>query len=292
MSEAPRLTLDPDTPGVSRGHLVVTGGSDLGELWLPIFSVNKGVGPRLLFTGRNHGDELEGPIVARRLIDWLTEAQSYGSVIVVPVLNPLAVQASSRNTPLDGLNLNRVFRGCAGGSVTEQLADAVSRILFPMADTVFDLHSFGLRWDLPPAANNAPDCRETARMFGIVAQHQGKVFVCAEFGGSTIGANDLAIDEARVRNAIIALGLVEGKAEYPTFREQKSGQTLETHPSDELKSPAPGNFEPRHSVFDVVEQGDVIGIPHSPRAGHSIRLVQPAQRFSVSARRSQCTLMQ
>lgn len=288
MNEAPHLTFDLDMPGVSRGHLVVPGGSDRRELLLPVFSLNKGEGPRLLVTGGNHGDELEGPLVARRLIEWLQKEQICGRVIVLPVLNPLAVEAWSRNTPLDGLNLNRIFPGRADGSVTQRIADAVFRVLLPMADTVFDLHSFGPRWDFPPAATTHPIAdpdlmartvrmaeafklpltlvwqhNDTVGMFDIVAQNRGKVFVCAEFGGGTVGPNNLAIYEAGVRNAIIALGLVEGKAESSTFREQKSCQTLETHPSDELKSPAAGIFEPRRSVFDEVKQGDVIGILHS-----------------------------
>ncbi|MER9236837.1 succinylglutamate desuccinylase/aspartoacylase family protein [Mesorhizobium sp. M0622] len=287
MSEEPHLTFDLDTPGVSRGHLVVPGGADRGELSLPVFSLNKGEGPRLLVTGGNHGNELEGPIVARRIIKWLPEAQTCGRVIVLPVLNPLAVEAWSRNTPLDGLNLNRVFPGRPDGSVTERIADAVSRVLLPMADTVFDLHSFGPTWDFPPAATTHPIAdpdlmartvrmaesfklpltlvwqhNDTAGMFDITAQNLGKVFVCAEFGGGTVGADNLAIYEAGVRNALMALGLVEGKAEYPTFRQQKSGQTLETHPSDELRSPGPGIFEPRCSVLDEVKQGDLIGILH------------------------------
>ncbi|RUU37658.1 peptidase M14 [Mesorhizobium sp. M6A.T.Ce.TU.002.03.1.1] len=287
MNEAPHLTFDLDTPGVSMGRLVVPGGADCGELSLPVFSLNKGGGPRLLVTGGNHGNELEGPLVARRLIEWLPEAQTCGRVIVLPVLNPLAVQAWSRNTPLDGLNLNRVFPGRADGSVTERIADAVSRVLLPMADTVFDLHSFGPTWDFPPAATTHPiadrdlmartvrmaeafklpltlvwEYYDTAGMFDILAQNQGKVFVCTEFGGGTVGADNLAIYEAGVRNALIALGLVEGKAEYPTFHQQKSGQTLETHPSDELKSPAAGIFEPRCSVLDEVREGDLIGILH------------------------------
>lgn len=286
MSE-PHLTFDLDTPGESRGHLVVPGGADRGELSLPVFSLNKGEGPRLLITGGNHGNELEGPLVARRVIKWLPEAQTCGRVIVLPVLNPLAVEAWSRNTPLDGLNLNRVFPGRADGSVTERIADAVSRVLLPMAETVFDLHSFGPTWECPPAATTHPIAdpdlmastvrmaemfklpltliwqhNDTAGMFDIEAQNQGKIFVCPEFGGGTVGENNLAIYEAGVRNALIALGLVEGKAEYPTFREQKSGQTLETHPSDELKSPATGIFEPRRSVLDEVKQGDLIGILH------------------------------
>ncbi|RWE19833.1 MAG: peptidase M14 [Mesorhizobium sp.] len=287
MSEAPYLTFDLDTPGVSRGHLVVPGAADRGELSLPVFSLNKGEEPALLVTGGNHGNELEGPLVARRLIEWLPEEQTCGRVIVLPVLNPLAVQAWSRNTPLDGLNLNRVFPGRADGPVTERIADAVSRVLLPVVDTVFDLHSFGPTWDFPPATTTHPiadpdlmartvrmaeafklpltlvwEYNDTAGMFDIVAQNQGKVFVCTEFGGGTVGADNLAIYEAGVRNALIALGLIEGKAEKPTLHQKKSGRTLETHPSDELKSPATGIFEPRCSVLDEVKQGDLIGILH------------------------------
>lgn len=310
MSEAPHLTFDLDSPGVSRGHLVVPGGADRGELSLPVFSLNKGEGPRLLVTGGNHGNELEGPLVARRLIEWLPEAQTCGRIIVVPVLNPLAVEAWSRNTPLDGLNLNRVFPGRVDGSVTERIADAVSRVLLPMADIVFDLHS-GPRWDFLPAATTHPiadpdlrattirmaeafklpltlvwEYNDTAGMFDILAQNQGKVFVCAEFGGGTVGADNLAIYEAGVRNALIALGLVEGKAEYPTFRQQKSGQTLETHPSDELKSPAPGIFEPRCSVLDEVKQGDLVGILHpmDSLSGESIDIRAPRTSLVIGIR--------
>ncbi|WP_287115555.1 succinylglutamate desuccinylase/aspartoacylase family protein [Mesorhizobium sp.] len=156
MSDTPHLTFDIYTPGMSTGHLVVPDGPDCQALSLPVFSLNKGEGPRLLVTGGCHGNELEGPIVARRLIDWLPEAQICGRIIILPVLNPPAVQAWSRNTPIDGLNLNRVFPGRAEGSVTERIADAVSRVLLPMADIVFDLHSFGPMWDFPPASTTHP----------------------------------------------------------------------------------------------------------------------------------------
>ncbi|MER8395915.1 hypothetical protein NKH10_29385 [Mesorhizobium sp. M1340] len=50
-----------------------------------------------------------------------------------------------------------------------------------------------------------------------------QAFACTEFGGGTVGADNLAIYEAGVRDALIALGLVEGKTEYFTFGQQKSG---------------------------------------------------------------------
>lgn len=288
MSQAPYLTFDLDAPGVNTGHLVVPGGADCEALSLPVFSLNKGEGPRLLITGGNHGNELEGPLVARRLVDWLPEAQTCGRVIVVPEINPLAVQAWTRNTPIDGKNLNREFPGRPDGSVTERIADAISRVLLPLVDTVFDLHSFGPTWDIPPAVVAHPisdadlmaktvrlaeafklpvtllwEHDDTPGMFDTWAHRQGKVFICAEFGGGTVCAEGLAIYEAGVRNGLIALGLVHGETDYPTFRQQKSTQMLETLLSDKVKSPARGLFEPRCSIMDEVKQGQLVGVLHS-----------------------------
>lgn len=68
MTETPHLTLDPDKLGIGKGHLVVPKGVDSEALSLPVFSLNKGEGPRLLITGGCHGNELEGPIIARGLL--------------------------------------------------------------------------------------------------------------------------------------------------------------------------------------------------------------------------------
>ncbi|MES0076864.1 succinylglutamate desuccinylase/aspartoacylase family protein [Mesorhizobium sp. M0058] len=288
MKIIPHLTSDPDALGASAGHLVVPKGDDWEALSLPVFSFNKGEGPRLLITGGNHGDEMEGPIVARRLVDWLPREQSCGSVTIVPELNPLAVQAWTRNTPVDGKNLNRLFPGRSDGSVSERIADAVSRVLLPAADTIFDLHSFGPTWDIPPSVIMHPigdanlmaktvrmaeafklpvtlvwQHNETAGMFDTVAHNQGKVLVCTEFGGGTVSSGALAVYEAGLRNALIGLGIIEGKAEHPTFRQQKSSRSLETLTSDELRSPARGIFEPLRSILDEVKQGDLIGLLRS-----------------------------
>ncbi|MDK1378272.1 MULTISPECIES: succinylglutamate desuccinylase/aspartoacylase family protein [unclassified Sinorhizobium] len=287
MSETPHLTFDPDQAGMSKGHLVVPKGADSEPLPLPVLSFNKGEGPRLLITAGCHGNELEGPIVARRILDWLPRLQECGRVILVPVLNPPALKAWSRNSPGDGLNLNRVFPGRGDGSISERIADAVSRVLLPMVDTVFDLHSFGPRWEFAPASTTHPiadadlmsktlrmseafklpvtlvwEGPDTRGMFDTLAHSQGKIFVCLELGGGAVGTDNLAVAETGIRNALIALGIVRGKAEYPTFRQQKSSRTLKTFSSDQLKSPERGIFEPRCSVFDEVKQGDLIGILH------------------------------
>lgn len=287
MVEIAHLTFDPDALGVSKGHLIVPKGVDSEALSLPAFCCNKGDGPKLLITGGNHGDEPQGPIIARRLIEWLPAEQTCGSVIVVPEINPSAVKAFTRNNPVDRKNLNRVFPGRGDGSASERIADAISSVFLPRTETVIDLHSFGILWDCAPSVIMHPvsdadlmdkmirlgeafrlpvtlvwQHPDTDGMFDTLAQNRGKVLVCTELGGGTAKNEDLAIYELGVRNALIGLGLIEGEVEQPVFQQRKSSRTLETLLADELCSPTQGIFEPSCSILDEVKKGDLLGVVH------------------------------
>ncbi|TGR60443.1 peptidase M14, partial [bacterium M00.F.Ca.ET.194.01.1.1] len=67
-----------------------------------------------------------------------------------------ALEAWSRRSPVDRLDLNRVFPGRPNGSISERTASAVSELLLPTVDMVFDLHSFGPIWDFPPSTTTHP----------------------------------------------------------------------------------------------------------------------------------------
>ncbi|MBF8185285.1 succinylglutamate desuccinylase/aspartoacylase family protein [Nonomuraea sp. K274] len=99
-------------------------------------------GPRMVMFGGIHGDEPMGSETVRRLLESIDPAQLAGTIVAVPVANPYAHQALTRNTPLDGVNLNRIFPGNRGGTVTEQLAAVLSEIL-EGADYFIDFHSGG-----------------------------------------------------------------------------------------------------------------------------------------------------
>jgi predicted deacylase len=57
-----------------------------------------------------------------RLVKTLSLDEINGRIIIVPALNTAAVQASSRVSPIDQLNLNRAFSGDADGSLTQMMA--------------------------------------------------------------------------------------------------------------------------------------------------------------------------
>ncbi|MGW2331399.1 M14 family metallopeptidase [Streptomyces sp. NPDC001700] len=141
------LTVGPltaDTGRKTRGTLPV----DLGPVTvdLPVTLVN-GVrpGPRVVLTGGVHGGEFAGVDAATRLAALLTPEEVCGQVVLCPVANPPAVyQGRLGVSPLDGVNINRVFPGDPDGGPTERLADWLFTQLLPGADAYADLHSGGI----------------------------------------------------------------------------------------------------------------------------------------------------
>jgi predicted deacylase len=130
-------------------------------------------GPRVAVIGGIHGDEIEGVLAARRLLDMLSQRVVRGQVTVVPVANPPAFRLSSRCGP-DGLNLARVFPGTAGGSVTEQLARLLTVHVITGSSLLIDMHSAGRHYRMPgfcgyPAtmSHGRHSCRELAERTGF-----------------------------------------------------------------------------------------------------------------------------
>ena len=106
-------------------------------------------GPTLLVLGGVHGDEYEGPHAVRTVFRALTTDQLRGTFIGVPVTNVPAFEAGTRSSPLDGLNLARVFPGSRTGTTTERIAHQVGNHLIGRCDLLIDLHSSGTHAAMP-----------------------------------------------------------------------------------------------------------------------------------------------
>src|ERR1051325_3328 len=100
------------TPGKSFEWLPITTLASGMDLRLPIHRVvGAQPGPTLGITAGIHGDEYLPIEVVRQLIQQLDPAQLSGTIVAIPVVNPLAIESQTRNTPIDMNNLNRVFPG-------------------------------------------------------------------------------------------------------------------------------------------------------------------------------------
>jgi predicted deacylase len=115
---------------------------------------------------------------------------------VAPIANMPAFRARSIYvSPLDGLNLNRVFPGKADGTVSEQLALWLFENLIEQADYYVDLHGGDLIEALVPFSiyNRCDDgaveqaSRELAEVFGIEqivrSESSGPAFCAASDAG-------------------------------------------------------------------------------------------------------------
>ena len=100
--------------------------------------------PGILITAGIHGDE--GPWGAwaiHKLLSSIAEKDLRGFIRVVPMANPLAMQADKRNAPVDQLDLNRAFPGDEQGSYSERIAHILATTALEGIDAVIDLHGGG-----------------------------------------------------------------------------------------------------------------------------------------------------
>ena len=243
MSQSPvRATVDFDAEGVQHGYLKVPYSGDdsaWGAIMIPVTVIKNDVGPTVIFTGANHGDEYEGPIALWWLSNELKSKDIRGRVIIVPAMNYPAFKAGKRTSSIDGGNMNRAFPGRPDGTITEIIADYFNRVLLPMVDYVADLHSGGKTLDFVPfacahvledkhqqarcvaamEAFNAPYSLmllelDSAKMYDTAAEKMGKVFIGTELGGGgSASATTVAIAKRGILNLLKHAGILSGEPE-------------------------------------------------------------------------------
>lgn len=241
------LTLPLSEPGKHFGHIRLPHSADdsaWGHVMIPVCVITHGTGPTALVTGANHGDEYEGPIAIRHLIDSVEPAQITGRLILIPALNTPAFDAATRTSPLDGVNMNRAFPGDAKGTITQRIAAFFNDHLIPEADLIIDFHSGGKTLQfLPMAISHILDdadqdhrCAAAARAFGApytarlreiddagmldgAAERAGKTFVTTEIGGAGMSTPETAeIATSGLRRTLAFHGILNGSADAQSSR--------------------------------------------------------------------------
>lgn len=234
-------TIDLSAPGKQVGRLQlpkITNTGGWASSFVPIGSIAQGDGPSVLVLAGNHGDEYEGQIAALRLLQELTPERVSGRVTVIPVLSPAASKASTRMWP-SGVNFNRSFPGSPDGPPNEQLADFLTRVLFPAADVVIDMHSGGrTAWFLPCSHMHVVDdpAQRAAMLAGmqawnsdhhflyidvngsgllpVEAEEQGKLVITTELGGGgRVPAPVHELAWSGLTNVLRHVGVLEGEVQ-------------------------------------------------------------------------------
>lgn len=131
-------------------YLAVTSLPDGSTLRIPCMVVRgQHDGPVLAVLAGVHGDELEGILAIHEVFAQLDPGLIQGTFVGVPVSNPPAVLAGTRESPVDGLNLARTFPGSPSGTLSQRLAQTLAETIIAPADFMIDLHTAGTRYTMP-----------------------------------------------------------------------------------------------------------------------------------------------
>jgi len=246
-------------------------------------------GPTLGVIGGIHGDEPIGVETVRQLVGRLRELDFRGEVVALPVANPYAFQALTRNTPIDMTNLNRIFPGSPDGTLTEQLAHAICEHFLPRFEALIDFHSGGnlatvdyvyLHDD--SGLGQAFGCEilyeapSYVGSFGYHAQSLGVPVVVSELGGGQ-QRNEYYIEKGirGALNVMKKLGMLDGEPELPAeqvvvhemavIRPHNGGLLLSTVDATRICESVPGGSVLARVVSPYTfEELEVVTAPFDP----------------------------
>lgn len=257
-------------------------------------------GPTVYLQALQHGGEVNGAAVLRELHERLRSADIAGTVLAVPVANPLAFDHRVYLAPsrLDAINsnMNRLWPGDAEGTLMERM---VARLWerASEADAIVDLHTGGpYLWTHTRFTDGHEEARDLAAAFGIdpivadgeSGEGRGKLREVAAAEGITTITPELAhsreiVPESVARgaegieNVLGTLGVLERTSTGPdpaVYREKRPIHTAES-----------GLFRSAScSVGDRLAPGDTVGevfdpttyetkqVIEAPRGGHILSL--------------------
>jgi len=115
------------------------------ELFIPLHRlVGRTSGPTLGLSAVVHGDEPLTNEIVRQVLLRIDPAELRGTLLAVPIVNPLAFESLTRHTPIDMLDLNRNFPGAPSGWLSEQTAHILGTKFVSQLDVHVDLHTGGV----------------------------------------------------------------------------------------------------------------------------------------------------
>jgi predicted deacylase len=277
---------DPDLsgpPGKEAFFLEIspsTGGQRLG---FPLLVARgRGQGKTLVAIAGVHGDEYEGVQAIHEVYHQLNPDEMSGKFLAVPVVNLPAHWAVSRHSPIDFLNLARIFPGERDGTFSERLAHHLSEKIINGADFFIDLHSAGLQYLIPPmvgygigGTERARVSKEAAQIFGtpVIWGHPGEVppgrtiseadrrgiswlYVEAS-GGARVRAEELPYYKNGLLNLLKYLKIIPGQLEAGQVEYQLVGKG---DIDEAVSSSTAGFFVPMVHILEQVTRNQVVGL--------------------------------
>jgi predicted deacylase len=269
--------------------LPVTVMPDGSELRLPLHVVQGAhPGPILGLSGAIHGNEVISTVrIIRRVLELLDPAELSGTVMAVPVCNPLGAGQLSRHTPGDGQNANAAFFPPGHSAytqpvktVTEQITEALTSEFLAHLDYQIDFHDGANHHSVHMVEfTEDPVSRGMARAFNMPillfdewragqmwseAERLGAKVIVAECGGQGQLANEWVERGARgTLNVTRYLDMLPGDVTKPPRQRVVRGYSGQEQNAHILKPREGGLIVPNPAITpQVVFDGQpVSGVP-------------------------------
>ena len=131
-------------------------------------------GPVLALIAGTHGMEYVPIVALQRLRASIDPADLGGTIVMVHVANmPSFLSRTIYYSPADGKNLNRVFPGKAEGTLSERIADTITREVIARATHVVDIHCGDGNESLRPyvywITSGAPEVADAGRRLALAS---------------------------------------------------------------------------------------------------------------------------
>ncbi len=288
VAQHPGFSVGPVTamPGTrASGFLEVPAqGADQGTR-IPLTVVHGAkAGPVLGIVAGTHGYEYAPIVAMQRFPAKVDPKELAGTIIIVHVANlPSFLGRTIYYSPVDGKNLNRVYPGKANGTLSERIADAITREVIDKSDYVVDLHcgdgNEALRpysyWMTSGTPTVNAQSKEMTLAFGLdhividnerssdpaksmytanTAITRGKPAITTETGGmGQADAESVGLVEAGVFSLLRHFKMLPGepkRAEHPIWIDR----------NEVLRAAATGTFHAQVKPGLTIAQGSILGV--------------------------------
>ncbi len=193
-------------------------------------------GPMLVVQAGTSGLEIEPSLILPHVVKELDPARIKGTLVLVPLMNTSGFEFAQVNSPWDDKHLNRLGRGAADGSVSDQLIHQYYQDVIAKADALVDIRT-GSQWSYHHfvGVNNEGDVdgskalaialglphvvlgKDEDNSMALQAARDGKAVAVAFIGGGPGLRDHRDQDLGRMRNAVLNamrhLGMLDGAPE-------------------------------------------------------------------------------
>ena len=235
----------------------------------------KNEGKTLVLTSAVHGCEYVGVKTLMDLKKELEPERMSGNVIIIPFVNKEGfLRGEKRIVPYDGKNLNRVFPANENGTVSEKIAYAIEKYIYPKADFLADLHSGDINERLTSFIFFSVSAEESVSKIGeegaksmsfdyrvastsknglySYAGQKGIPSLLLERGQQGLWSdNEVTAYKKNMYELMSHLGIIEEKFEKPEQKRIDIAKYIEA-PCDSL-------WYPYYNAGDKIKKGDILG---------------------------------